>query len=346
MVRKPSTWKRGPQLFERVDRGLPYLHVGASLSELEYRRYRERPILDSLLAQFDILQFVAGAAPWLAVAERVDRPKCLWVATTIAADRASLSAGRPSLRKAWSGVMTRFALKYEERALRIADSILALSPYTVRSLAPMLGGREVPIAVCGVDTSVFYPAAEGNGERYILCVARLFDPRKNVAMLLGAYAELVHQRDDVPDLVLVGEPLSTQGFRLLTSLGIADKVRCIGPTHGEDLADTYRGASMFVLSSDEEGLGIVILEAMASGLPVVSTASGGPEAAVTDGVTGFLTPVGDQGALRSAMEKLIYDQDLRKKFGAAGRRAVEEKFSIAATGEVFLKQYERITPAR
>jgi glycosyltransferase involved in cell wall biosynthesis len=165
-------------------------------------------------------------------------------------------------------------------------------------------------------------------------------------MLLRAYAEIVKKHKDVPDLVLVGEPLSTQGFQLLSSLGIADKVRCVGPTHGNELADLYRSASLFVLPSDEEGLGIVILEAMASGLPVVSTASGGPSAAVTDGETGFLTPVGDQSALQSAMERLIFDPELSERFGAAGRRAAEERFSIAATGDVFLRQYDRIMSSR
>jgi glycosyltransferase involved in cell wall biosynthesis len=84
---------------------------------------------------------------------------------------------------------------------------------------------------------------------------------------------------------------------------------------------------------------------MATGLPVVSTACGGPEAAVVDGVTGFLTPVRDQSALESAMEKLISDSALRDAFGREGRRVAEEKFSIAATGQVFLDQYRNLARA-
>jgi glycosyltransferase involved in cell wall biosynthesis len=344
MVRKPWTWVMEPVVSRKEDRGMPYLHVGARFTEIEYQRYRPRRSLDSVFNQFDVLQFVAGAAPWVETAATVVKPKFLWVATTIAGDRAARAASPLSLRRVWWSAMTRIAHRYEQRALKQCDSILALSPYTVRSLAPMVD-RKVTLAPCGVDTTLFHPSYEDLPDRYILCVARLFDPRKNVSMLLRAYSSLAKKNPSIPDLVLVGEPLSLEGSAMLRKLGIEGRVRLQGPTHGEALADTYRGAMMFVLPSDEEGLGIVILEAMATGLPVVSTACGGPEAAVVDGVTGFLTPVRDQSALESAMEKLISDSALRDAFGREGRRVAEEKFSIAATGQVFLDQYRNLARA-
>ncbi|HEX6574522.1 MAG TPA: glycosyltransferase family 4 protein [Gemmatimonadaceae bacterium] len=338
MVRKPWTWLAAPRVIRGEDRGMPYAHIGARFTEIEYQRYRPRDVLDRELAAYDIIQFVAGAAPWVEAAAAIPKPKCLWVATTIVGDRTGRTGTPLTLRKIWSAIMTRYACRYEERALKRADAILALSPYTVRSLAPLVD-KEVTLAPCGVDTSMFRPAGNKNADRYILCVARLFDPRKNVSMLLRAYSSLAQRNPHIPDLVLVGEPLSPEGTALLTKLGIADRVRLVGPTHGDALAETYRGAMMFVLPSDEEGLGIVILEAMATGLPVVSTACGGPETAVIEGVTGYLTPVRDQAAMERAMEKLIGDAALRDSLGRAGRRVAEEKFSIEATGQVFLDQY-------
>lgn len=347
----PSTWTSGPQVIRGVDRGLPYRHVGAWISELEFQRYRPRRALDDVLQDFDILQFVAGAAPWAEVARRIDKPKCLWTATTIVGDRTSRAGDGSRARQVWSALMTVAARKYEKRALQSADSVLALSPYTARSIAPILGGSKVPLAFCGVDTSLFRPAEldvteKDPAEVYILCVARLFDARKNVKLLLHAYAALLKQRPDIPELRLVGEPMSSEAMQLLEGLGIASKVRCFGPTHGEALACLYRKAMLFVLPSDEEGLGIVILEAMASGIPVVSTASGGPEVAVTDGVTGFLTPIGDEDALARAMLRLIDDKELRDRCGAAGRAAARDKFSLDACGDVFLRQYERLVSLR
>jgi glycosyltransferase involved in cell wall biosynthesis len=108
------------------------------------------------------------------------------------------------------------------------------------------------------------------------------------------------------------------------------------------LAQLYRNASLFVLSSDEEGLGLVILEAMASGLPVVSTRCGGPETAVIEGETGYLTPVRDACALTDAMHMLLDDPALRHRMGQAGRAIAEARFSIAVAGKAYLTCYDTL----
>jgi glycosyltransferase involved in cell wall biosynthesis len=150
----------------------------------------------------------------------------------------------------------------------------------------------------------------------------------------------------VPDLCLIGDPPSDATQVSLQRLGIANKVRWIGSKHGEELAELYRNAVFFVLSSNEEGLGIVILEAMASGLPVVSTDCGGPATAVQEGESGFLTAVGDAAALAGAMEKLLNDSALRARMGEAGRRIATERFSLAVTGKVFLDKYDEVLYGR
>ena len=83
---------------------------------------------------------------------------------------------------------------------------------------------------------------------------------------------------------------------MLTTRNFDNAVPEPGPLGDDELVELYRGAALLALSSDEEGLGLVILEAMASGIPVVSTACGGPQTSVVDGETGFLTPVGDAAA--------------------------------------------------
>ena len=97
---------------------------------------------------------------------------------------------------------------------------------------------------------------------------------------------------------------------------------------------------MFVLSSKEEGLGLVVLEAMASGLPVLSTRCGGPEGLVVEGVTGYLTPVGDAHALAARMKGLLDDVVLRRSMGERARRMAEEKFSLETAGRVIIESYD------
>jgi len=231
--------------------------------------------------------------------------------------------------------------QYERRALKFVDTVFALSAYTRRAVESIEQSQKAVFAPCGVDLDLFKPATQPEG-KYIVCVARFFDPRKNVRLLLDAYAILQKKAGTIPDLYLIGDPPSAKVLSHLNELGIANKVKLIGPKHGEDLAELYRNALFFVLSSNEEGLGIVILEAMASGLPVVSTACGGPATAVVQGETGLLTPIGDAGALAEAMETLLRDPSLRGRMGSAGRRVAEKRFSITAAGKVFLDRYDSV----
>jgi glycosyltransferase involved in cell wall biosynthesis len=173
-------------------------------------------------------------------------------------------------------------------------------------------------------------------------VGRFGDPRKNVLLLFEAYRMLRERLPDAPGLLLVGECPPPGDWATAEQWGIADWIDVQVDVPSEELPALYRQASLFVLPSNEEGLGIVLLEAMASGLPVVSTRSGGPETCVVEGETGYLTPVGDAEALASRMQTLLEDTDLRRHMGKAGRRMVETRFSIEAAGRPFLEVYDRL----
>lgn len=340
-LRAPKTWLRGPVAVRSRWRNLDYIHVGAWASELEFQRYQGRSALTGLLRDYDAVQFVVGTPPWACVAAGIERPVFLWVATTTEADRVSRISSAPLLNRAMSAVMSRIAKVYERRALRDVHTVFALTRYTCAAIRSLVQRDSVLLAPCGVDTDTFHPGTTP-GRPYILCVARFSDPRKNVNLLLRAYATLKRRSASVPDLCLVGELPSAQVQKLLGELGVADSVHMTGLKQGDELAELYRNAQFFVLSSDEEGLGIVILEAMASGLPVVSTACGGPATVVNDGKTGLLTPVGDAQALAEAMQRLISDPPLRQSLGCEARRAAEARFSLASTGATFLQQYDRV----
>jgi len=340
-LKSPATWIREPRIEQVPWRDLTFTHAGVWGSELEFQRYRPRRKLSELLQSFDLLQFVVGSPPWVCIAESINRPKLLWTATTTRADRESHMRSGSMTRRAWASLMVPLTEQSEKRALRSAHTVFALSEYTRASVEKLSGQGRVLLAPCGVDTSLFTPA-EASQNNYIICVARLSDPRKNVHLLLDAYAELLRKVDDAPDLYLVGESPTEAALLHLNSLGLAKRVHLIGPKQGEELAELYRKASFFVLSSNEEGLGIVILEAMASGLAVVSTNCGGPATAITEGRTGFLTPVGDAKALGQAMEKLIVDPSLRQQMGIEGRRVAEDRFSLAAAGQIFLDTYDEV----
>jgi D-inositol-3-phosphate glycosyltransferase len=340
-LRSPATWTKGLQQTEGSREGLPFIHVGAFFSELEFQRYRPRALLTGMLNTYDLIQFVVGTPPWICTAAQVKRPKFLWTATMVRPDRANRFQQTRSLRRLWLSAMTRVAEKYERRGLRMAANVFALSDYTLSGIRRVLGPDAGQIAPSGVDTEMFRPAP-APGNRYILCVGRLDDPRKNIALLVKAYARLRRDFQNVPELWLVGPQPSPRTLDLIREFGLTHSVRLPGARKTAELPELYQSALFFVLSSDEEGLGIVLLEAMACGLPVVSTACGGPESVVEHERTGLLVPMGDAEALAAAMARLLTTPSLRAKMGEAARMAVLERFSVVAAGRVFLEKYEEM----
>jgi len=162
-------------------------------------------------------------------------------------------------------------------------------------------------------------------------------------MLLEAYHKLRKELPQCPRLFLVGQGgLSPKDWDHAVSLGLSDHIKVHKNVSSAELRALYRDASVFVFSSDEEGLGLVILEAMASGLPVVGKDCGGPATAVLPGKTGLLTPVGDAAALAESVKLLLVNPEMRRQMGRVARQSAEERFSLAAAGKVYLDKYDEL----
>jgi glycosyltransferase involved in cell wall biosynthesis len=224
------------------------------------------------------------------------------------------------------------------------DTVFVENQWMNDQLCETLGTDRVILAPPGVDTVHFRPAESVSdlpGERVILCVGRLGDSRKRVDLLFEAYARLCARLEDPPRLLLAGftAPSEANWIRA-RELGVFESIEFFPNVSTDELADLYRSASIFVLSSDEEGLGIVIVEAMASGLPVVSTDCGGPSTSIIDGETGLLVPRNDPEALAFAMHTLFVDSELRARMARRGRQRATDVFSLEATGRSFLDWYD------
>jgi D-inositol-3-phosphate glycosyltransferase len=337
----PPTWSAGISIREDSWRGIPFRHVGAALTEIEFQRYRPRRMLSDLLQGFDLVQVVAGSPAWLTAARGFRGPLALQVATLVRVERGTRLRQTRGLARVWLELMTRVTASLETPALKRADAVFVENQWLFDRLAGKLGKRKVVYAPPGVDTDAFRPQAYQH-RGHVLSVGRFADPRKKVRLLFDAFARLRAMSNATPDLVLVGQRPSDDDWEYAVSRGLADAVRIRENVSQEELAELYRAASVFVLSSDEEGLGLVILEAMASGVPVVSTASGGPQTVVNDGETGFLTPIQDADSLAKGMQRVLSEPLVAAQMGRQGRLLVERRFSLAATGEAFLRTYDAL----
>jgi sugar transferase (PEP-CTERM/EpsH1 system associated) len=196
----------------------------------------------------------------------------------------------------------------------------------------------------GVDTERFGPgpgAAGGSPDASLTVgtVGRL-DPVKHQAALVRALASL---RPSYPHLrlLIVGDgPERVPLASLAQSLGMADAVEFTGPRL--DIEDSLRRMDVFVLPSINEGISNTILEAMATGLPVVAGRVGGNPELVVDGVTGTLYDPGDGGGLVSAVSSYLADPDRRRQHGRAGRERVVQNFSLEAMVQRYQALYEEL----
>ena len=108
------------------------------------------------------------------------------------------------------------------------------------------------------------------------------------------------------------------------------------------LVSLCQRAAVFAFPSDEEGLGIALLEAMACGVPVVSTRSGGPDGVITNGLDGFLVPLDDAVEMAVCLGRLLEQPELNLAMGSEARRTIEKRYADEVAGEAFLDVWDRL----
>ncbi|WP_432507646.1 glycosyltransferase [Kineococcus arenarius] len=191
----------------------------------------------------------------------------------------------------------------------------------------------------GVDADRFADAsaeraARAPGPLRVLFVGRLV-PEKGPSVLLDAIAQLRRRAaaDAVQARIVGAGPLESELRRRVRELGLQDVVELLGALPNEELPKQYRWADAFCLPSFAEGVPVVLMEAMATGLPVVTTPVAGIPELVRDGENGFLVPPGRADALADALLVLAADERLRRRAGAAGRARVVEEFDPALNAD-------------
>lgn len=225
-------------------------------------------------------------------------------------------------------------LFFEEELKRKATCFIAVSQFIQNKLIKQGYPQEKIIQhYIGVDTFKFSPVSQTAEQRYILCVGRHTE-KKGIGTLLRAFAHIAAKHPDVT-LLQVGQGALTKKLQILTKqLNLDHRVRFLGAQPHERVLQLVQQAEIFALPSQTaksgecEGLPIVILEASACGIPVISTYHSGIPEAVIDGETGFLVSEKDDRALAEKLDILLSDRPLGKKMGQRGRDLICEKFEL------------------
>lgn len=305
---------------------VPCVGVGCWLPELEVTYYAGSAAWSKLIAAHDRHIAVGGN---VLVADRLGRagvPHMVWCGTPMLEDRLDRQVRMPWPRRLLDRMVTVPLLRrVERRVLETSDLLLPVSRYSAGCFAALGRTRPMTVLPVPVDTDRFRPAA-GGAPGVVGFAGRLGDPRKNLGLLLEAVALLRRRGRDVR-LRLTGRPLPAVAARM-QALDIAGHVEWVGTLPHEALPGFYQSLDVFAMPSRQEGLGIVGVEAMACGVPVVSTRNGGAEDYVLDGETGLLAGFEPAG-FADRLDAVLTGRALRDRLGAAARDLALRRYALS-----------------
>ncbi len=210
----------------------------------------------------------------------------------------------------------------------------------------------------GVDSGKFHPAQKrrqdlpgagfgGPGQFVIGTVGRMQEVKDQLTLARAFVLLLqgVPQAKERLRLVMIGDgPLRARAQALLAEAGVAQYAWL--PGERDDVAEIMRGLDLFVLPSLAEGISNTILEAMATGLPVVATAVGGNAELIEEGATGTLVAAADAQSMAQSIRAYVDDPQLCKRHGAQARRVIERRFSMEAMVSGYMTVYDKLLAGR
>ena len=303
----------------------PSVAIGCVLPELEFTYYLTSKRWRDVIAAHDRHIAVGGTVLVSNPLTEVGVPHLVWCASTMIEDRIDRRRAMPFARQ----IIDRLLIgpvqrRMERKILRGPGHFMTVSDYTRNTLLAAGGAEDrftrLPIPI---DMDAYAPPSSGPRPGIIGFAGRPGDPRKNLQMLFKALTILIHRGRDI-ELHLTGEP--TPELKQAAD-GMAGHIHWHGWLDDAALADFFRSLDVFAIPSYQEGLNIAGLQAMSSGVPVVSTRCGGPEDYVVDGVTGYLSDF-KADIMADKIDQVVGDRLLRDQLGQNARAKVAEQFSF------------------
>jgi len=217
--------------------------------------------------------------------------------------------------------------------LNMADHIVAVSRAAADFMSLLVDYVPISVIPNGVDCELFMPRArEHRTGKRILYVSRLVN-RKGPHVLIRAFKNVLAEIPDA-ELVIVGEGYLKPVLEMMRyDLGLGESVKFLGDIGSGALAQTYSSSDVFVLPSlHAESFGMVLLEAMASEVPVIASRTGGVPEVVTDNKEGILVKPGDEEELSEALMRLLTNEGERLEMGKAGRKKAVSEYDWKVVG--------------
>ncbi len=254
-------------------------------------------------------------------------------------------------------------LNVEKKCLENSDVVVATSPQEKQHMQTLVSTKgNIDIVPCGTDIDIFGKVSRDESrakldiepEAKVVFYAGRFDPRKGIETLVRAVDRLNLERYSNFKLIIAGGSTSGQKDgkekerieHIVKELGLETVTTFVGQLEHSELASYYAAADVCVVPSHYEPFGLVAIEAMAAGTPVIASDVGGLKYTVIDGETGFLAPPKDEEAFADAISRILDDSQWRDRLGKAAKKRVKSQFSWSGVAkqldELYLEELGKL----
>ncbi|MGE0152703.1 MAG: glycosyltransferase family 4 protein [Reyranellaceae bacterium] len=341
------SWKPWRRVGSEASSELPYpgVAVGSHLPEFEWAHHLANAHWRRLIDSHEKIVVVSGNVLPAWAPHALKRKSLNWIASPWWGDREARVAAWPAWRRAYDALLNAPVARRQEKILLRDSDTWAIGDYACRELRALVPVNRVHgIIVIPVDTGLFRPADEprpGGGFR-IGVSGRISDPRKNMALLVQGFARFLAHHPDA-ELHVRGDLAREDFIARFQAQAIAQALQVGPPVPRAQMPQFLRSLDCFAVTSQQEGLSQIAMEAMACGACVVSTRCGGPEEFVLDGDTGLLTGF-EPAELADAFARLAGEPALGRRLGAAGAALIARRYSQARFEEQFLAALAQVFP--
>jgi len=328
-VRNAVPFLRRPSVrHETAFNGHDCAAVGTFFPELEYTYSRWSELWQSLIDAHDYHVVVSGTPVMAAPLVEAGVPHLVWCASDVSGDRIDRQKAYALARRLFDRFLVTPNLQSQERQVLSGNGrVMTISPFSMQCLKERSGLPQPVLGILNIPTDMdfFHPPKHHTPGWKLGFAGRLSDPRKNAGLLLDVVAELTKKGRDVT-LGLTGEETAELNAEI-ECRGLDGRVAFSGMLSPSELRAFYQDLDVFVIPSLQEGHAIVGIEAMACGVPVVSTRCGGPEAYIRNRDNGYLSGF-DVEELANYIEDICGTSGVRKTMSENARRTVVDAFGM------------------
>lgn len=299
------------------------------------------------LAGYDYF-FVASGTPIAAhPLALLNKRYCMWICTPYDDDRAERVKRMHGVERLLNAAARPWMHHIERTTLSKAGHIFALSTYAADQFKQRAPITEHRTSLCGFpipyEKISFVDRSAATRKRGIIALGRFDDPRKNCAMLISVFNQL-YAHDPSLQLYVVGKAPSEEEINQWRHLPSFNNISFTGYVREDEKEYYFSQSDIMLITSYQEGLSIVGLEAMAHGLPVVSTDCGGPRDFIEDGVNGYLVGIHDEEKMVERVLYLLNDTHAYEAMRRNARQTIERSFSYSAVYKQFKKGLVSVYP--